>query len=201
MSRLRSARLALALFALLGAGCSSSDSAEVVAEDEQVVTSEAAVDPEPTAPPTTETIPVEAVAIPDIQIVAVAFGDAGYVEIANNGTEDAALDGIWLCQFPTYVDLGTVVPGGTVAAGASVQIAAGGIGGLDIAGGEAALYTTPNFESAESISGFVQWGTGGARAAVAAEAGLWPAGATVTPDPELNLIELFGDPADVESWG
>ena len=35
---------------------------------------------------------------------------------------------------------------------------------------------------------------------VAAEAGIWPAGASVEPDPAFNSIELFGDPADPESW-
>ncbi|MEK9527166.1 MAG: hypothetical protein VWZ83_12250, partial [Acidimicrobiaceae bacterium] len=52
----------------------------------------------------------------------------------------------------------------------------------------------------DTIFGFVQWGSGGVRADVAAEAGIWPAGASVEPDPAFNSIELFGDPADPESW-
>ena len=196
----------LSLLALFAAACGGSDdgdgeggdAADAAAADDSGAT--AADDPTTTAPSTTATIPPQATAIPDLQIVFVEFGDAGYVEIANRGDEDADVTGIQLCQFPTYVDLGTVVDGATIAAGESVQIPAATIGGLRVEGGEAALYAAPDFTNPDAIFGFVQWGTGGERSEVAAEAGIWPSGASVEPDPAFNSIELFGDPADPESW-
>lgn len=193
----------LSVFVLLAAACGGSDDGAVNEPDAGATTTDdSGVDDEPasTAPTTTATIPPEATEIPDLQIVFVEFGDAGYVEIANRGDEPASLDGIQLCQFPTYVDLGTVVDGASIPAGESVQIPAATVGGLSVDGGEAALYAAPDFTNPEAIFAFVQWGTGGARSEVAAAAGIWPSGATVEPDPAFNSIELFGDPADPESW-
>ena len=67
-------------------------------------------------------------------------------------------------------------------------------------GGEAALHSGSDVTNPDTIFGFVQWGSGGVRADVAAKAGIWPDGASVEPDPAFNSIELFGDPADPESW-
>lgn len=155
-----------------------------------------------TAPSTTATIPDTGEALVNLQITGVYFGDDGMVTIANVGADDATLDGIFFCQSPTCVDLGTVVDGGVIPAGDTVEIPAASVGGLVEAGGEAALYRGDDLTSSEAILAFVQWGSGGARGGVAAEAGIWPgADATVTPDPEFGSIELFGDPADPESWG
>lgn len=192
-----------AVFALLAAACGGGDDTaqDDLPPDEPGVTPEGTIDSEPTetAPPTTDTIPPEAIELPDLQIVFVEFGDEGFVEIANVGDTDADVNGIQLCQFPTYLDIGPIA-GGTIPAGASIRVSASGIGGLSADGGEAALYSSPDFTNPEAIFGFVQWGTGGARAEVAAEAGIWPVGASIEPDPAFNSIELFGDPADPESW-
>ena len=194
--------LLIAIAAIVAAGCgasddeSSGDEAPAAAEDAATTTT---AQPEETAPPTTDTIPPEATELPTIQIVFVEFGDEGYVEIANVGDEPATVDGIQFCQFPTYFDLGPVA-GGPIPAGESIRIQASAVGGLDPAGGEAALYSAPTFEDPTAIFGYVQWGTGGARAGVAVEAGIWADGASVEPDPSFNSIELFGDPADVEAW-
>ena len=201
-------RRLLVLFAVLvliaGAcgGADDDDAADSVSDNADSPSGDVATDDEPatTAPTTTVTIPSEAIEIPDLQIVFVEFGDAGYVVIANQGDEPADLAGIQLCQFPTYVDLGTVVDGASIPAGESVEIPAATIGGLSVEGGEAALYSAPDFTNPDAIFAFVQWGAGGARSEVAAEAGIWPSGASVEPDPAFNSIELFGDPADPESW-
>ena len=192
----------LAVSALVAAGCGSSDDSDDAAPSDEVAESTTTVadaEPEETAPPTTDTIPAEATELPDLQIVFVEFGEAGYVEIANVGDEPADVNGIQFCQFPTYFDLGPVT-GGTIAPGESIQLTASAVGGLDPAGGEAALYSSASFTDPTAIFAYVQWGTGGERASVAVEAGIWADGASVTPDPAFNSIELFGDPADVEAW-
>lgn len=195
--------VALVVLLLLAVACGGDASDAPAGETSVPDSGDTTTVPESTTtigPTTTQTVPPEATELPDLQIIFVAFGDAGYVEIENRGGTDADVSGIQLCQFPTYVDLGSVVDGATIAAGESVQIPADVLGGLNIAGGEAALYSRPDFTDAEAIFAFVQWGTGGARSDVAAEAGIWPAGATVEPSAEFNSIELGGDPADPESW-
>lgn len=201
MRRVQRLTTLVLLVALLAAGCSSDDGDSLPADDSDVSTSDTAEDdPGTTAPTTTVTIPEAATEIPDLQINLVEFGDAGFVQIINNGDSDASLDGIILCQFPTYIDLGEVIDGGTIAAGATAQVDAATLGGLNVAGGEAALYTARDFTNPDAIFGFVQWGSGGARHEVATAAGIWPAGASIEPDPAFSNIELFGDPADPESW-
>lgn len=187
----------LAVLAVLAAGCSDDSGDDVSPE-----TSEAAETTTTTEPGTTAPIPESGEELIDLQINFVEFGDAGFVQIVNNGGSDADLNGIFSCQFPTYTDLGTVVDGGVIAAGGTVQIPAAIMGGLDAASGEAALYQGNNFGSPDSILSYVQWGTGGhERSSVAVGADLWPSvDETVTPDPAFNSIELFGDPVDTENW-
>lgn len=196
--RLRRLFALLAVLAIVAASCSddsSSDDVEPLPDDEVTTTTT-------TIPGTTQPIPDEGVALVDLQISSVAFGDTGSVTIVNNGDEDVDLNGIFLCQWPNYLDLGGIVDGGVLAAGASTDVAAQRWGGLDRASGEAALYTGQAFADAEAILAYVQWGEGGhQRASTAAEAGIWPsADDFVTPDPEFPNIESGGDPADPGNW-
>mgnify|MGYP001160759232 FL=1 len=190
-------------FALLAAACSGDDSAgvdRVSAGSGDASDSATDAEPEETVPPTTDTIPPEATELPDLQMVFVEFGDDGYVEIANVGDADVDAGGVQLCQSATCVDIGPIAAG-TIPAGTSILVMASVLGGLTFDGGEAALLSSRDVTNPDMIFGFVQWGSGGVRADLAAEAGIWPAGASVEPDPAFNSIELFGDPADPESWG
>ena len=199
----RSLLALLMSFALLAAACGGSDDSADVdrAPGGSGDTSDSSTDTEPeaTAPPTTDTIPPEAVELPDLQMVFVEFGDDGYVEIANVGDTDADVGGVQLCQSATCVDIAPIAAG-SIPAGASILVMASVLGGLAVDGGEAALHAGSDVTNPDTIFGFVQWGSGGVRTDVAAEAGIWPAGASVEPDPAFNSSELFGDPADPESW-
>lgn len=197
----RSLLALLMSFALLAAACGGSDDSADVdrASGGSGDTSDSSTEPEETVPPTTDTIPPEAVELPDLQMVFVEFGDDGYVEIANVGDTDADVGGVQLCQSATCVDIAPIAAG-TIPAGTSILVMASVLGGLAVDGGEAALHAGSDVTNPDTIFGFVQWGSGGVRADVAAEAGIWPAGASVEPDPAFNSIELFGDPADPESW-
>ena len=187
-------------FATLAVACGD-DGLGPAADEPDGTTTTDATETTSTAPPTTAAIPEGGEALADLLIIAVTFGAFGTVTIENRGDEDADVNGIWICQFPTYKDLGTIVPGAVIAAGSTVEIPGVDLGGLEADAGEAALYTTNDFGSADAIFAFVQWGGGGARGAVAAEKNIWPgADVTVTPDPEFDGIELFGDPVDPESW-
>ncbi len=190
---------------LLVAACGGDDAGPTLGGNEDADSSADAPDvveePSSTAPSTTATIPEGAVEIPDLQITVVEFGDQGFVELMNTGAGEAAVSGVLLCQSSTCTDLGTVVESGVIAAASSVQIDAAAVGGLSIDGGEAALYSENDMTNADAIFAYVQWGAGGSSSEVAAQAGIWPPGASITPDPQFGNIELFGDPADPESWG
>ena len=107
--------------------------------------------------------------LPDLQMVFVEFGDDGYVEIANVGDTDADVGGVQLCQSATCVDIAPIAAG-TIPAGTSILVMASVLGGLAVDGGEAALHSGSDVTNPDTIFGFVQWGLGGVRADVAAEA-------------------------------
>ena len=141
-------------------------------------------------------------ALGELQITGVQFGDGGFVRVQNRGDADANVNGIYICQYPQYTDLGGEVAGAVIPAGSTVEIPASAVGGLSVEGGEAALYANnTDFGSPDNILAYVQWGTGGARADVATAANIW-AGPEVSiiPDPAYKDIVLDGDPVDPENW-
>lgn len=187
------------VLALLLAGCGGDD-ADETGEPEESQTTQAPETSSTTS--TTLAIPQDAVSLAELQIVGVQFGDDGFVRVQNRGSTDADVNGIYICQFPQYTDLGGEVAGGVIAAGATVEVPASAVGGLSAAGGEAALYSNNrDFGSPDNIFAYVQWGTGGARAEVATAANIWAgADVSVIPDPAYNDIVLDGDPVDSENW-
>ena len=189
----------LLVLALLFAGCGGDDSDESGEPAEPQAT-----ETTPTSSTTSTTVPIpqDAVALGELQIVGVQFGDSGFVRIQNRGSADANVNGIYICQYPHYTDLGTEVTGGLIDAGATVEVPASAVGGLSAVGGEAALYANnSDFGSPDNILAYVQWGTGGARAEVATAANIWAGtDVSVTPDPAYNDIVLEGDPVDPENW-
>ncbi len=193
------ATTALLVLALLAAACGGDDADESLVGGEPQATE--AVQTSSTAS-TTVPIPQDAVPLGDLQIVGVEFGDTGFVRVQNRGTADANVNGIYICQFPQYTDLGTVVARGVIAAGATVEVPASAVGGLSDQAGEAALYANnADFGSPDNILAYVQWGSGGARADVATAANIWAGpGVSITPDPSYDDIVLDGDPADPEAW-
>ncbi len=190
---------AVAVVALLASACSDDGSDEADATSTSAAESTSSTT---TAPTTTAPIPETGQALGDLQLNVVQFGDDGYVEIVNTGSDPITLAGVYICEFPDYADLGDVADVATLEPGATTQIAADVLGGLSIDSGEAALYDGDDFESADAILSYVQWGTGDhQRASVAAEAGLWPSvDDFVTPDPAFGAIESGGFAADPESW-
>ena len=188
------------VLALLVAGCGGGDDADETVDPVEPQATEVPLTSSTTS--TTEPVPQDAAPLGDLQIIGVEFGDSGFVRVENRGSADANVNGIYICQFPQYTDLGTVVTGGVIAAGATVEVPASTVGGLSVEGGEAALYANnADFGSPENILAYVQWGTGGARAEVATAANIWAGpDVLIVPDPDFNDIVLDGYPADPEAW-
>lgn len=124
-----------------------------------------------------------------LQVTSVDFGAATAV-LSNAGEEPIDLSGHWVCNRPSYAELPAVV----LAPGEETEI---GIAGVNADGGEVAIYSSDAFSSSTDIVVYVHWGTGGGRASVAEDAGIWsgaPVGSVST------VIELTGDPASAAGW-
>lgn len=180
----------LAAVVLLAAACGGGDDSDGSAEP---AASNSDGSAESTSSTTTAAIPEGGASVEGIQLSAVVFGDAGHVTVTNTSAVEVNLDGLWLCNRPAYTPLT-----GSLAPDASIEIPATEMGGLSADGGEAGLYSSRSFDSSEAMIDYVAWGSGGGRAGVAVDAGLWPEGVTVSPTAEL--IELFGAPGDPEAW-
>ncbi len=184
----------IAAVALIAAACGGSDEASDPADPGTTAPSSTDAITATTAPATIAPIPSGGSSIEGLHVDEIVFGAEGHVQISNNGDVDISLDGLWLCQFPTYFELS-----GTLEVDDVILISASDIGGLSSEGGEAAIYTSRDFASSTAIIDYVGWGTGGDRSEVASLAGIWPQGATVSaPD---DFIELGGVSGDPESWG
>ncbi len=203
LPRLLSAVGVVVLSSVVLAACSGSDDETGGAADTPVEAEpadEAPQDDQPSVPPTTVTNPAGTAPLPDLLLQVVSFGETGSVRIVNHKNTDASVSDVWLCQADVALHLADVVDDAEIPALERANIEAADIGGLDIEGGELALYGGGGCEDPEALFGFVQWGTGGDRHVAAAANGLWPEGETVTPDPANGNIELWGDPSDPYSW-
>lgn len=141
------------------------------------------------APSEVEEDPPAGAAVGDIVVADVNF-DTGVAVLRNDGSEAVELGGHWLCDRPSYVELSS----GVLAPGETREVS---LGGFDAAGGELAVYTSSDFGSADDMIAYVQWGSGGGRASVAADAGLWSGDPVM---PAGSSITLTGSGGSAESW-
>lgn len=123
----------------------------------------------PTTTETTTTTATVVVELAGLQLTEVVFGD--HVTITNNTDQEVSLDGMWLCNRPTYFGLS-----GSLAPGESIEIAADDLRGIAAGGGEVGFYASRSFGDSSAMTDYVAWGGGGGRESVAVEAGLWTDG-------------------------
>jgi hypothetical protein len=140
-----------------------------------------------------------AIAEAQFAVSAVAFGEAGYVEVTNVGDADGTLDGYWLCQFPSYFEIsGTIGPGET----AQFEVSASSFGRLDDGSGEIGLYVNAGFDDPSAIVAYVEWGEPGhGRSGTAVEAGVWTANSAVDAAGAAIIVAVEDAPARAEGWG
>jgi ABC-type transport system substrate-binding protein len=209
MSR-RSASLIILLvaFALVAAACSSDSEAETTATQattpSEVTTTTGATTttPEPTtttseATTTTSEDPVDPPSA-TLAISEVGFGSAGYVEITNISDSTASLDGLWLCQQPSYHALsGTLEPGESLRFDAADST----LGALNADGGAMGLYTSSDFASSDAIIGYVAWGPSGhGRLGVAITAEVWTEDSSVDATGASLISSTEPAPISAEGW-
>lgn len=169
---------ATVVVALVATGCGSDGTEPVATNASEPAATEApeppATDaPEPDPEPATTDAPEPAASSggpADLAITAIEFG--GAITVTNLGDAPVDVTDLWLCNRPSYAPM----PATSIAPGESISIT--DLPTADV-GGEVALYTSNSFGDSASIIDYVAWGTGGGRAAVAADAGIWPGGDTV----------------------
>ena len=130
-------------------------------------------------------------------------GVTTWVELYNTGTAEVPAADYWLCNFPTYEQLGNL----TVLAG-TLNIPPDGylvvaFSGLGVGDGEVGLYTSQAFGSADAMIDYVQYGSAGhERASVAAQAGLWDTGTFGAAVESGQTLSFFGNGSNsAENWG
>lgn len=127
-------------------------------------------------------------------VVAIDFA-AGFILIRNDGDEDYALGGHWICNRPTYSQL----PDEVLAPGDVIEIEASVVG-LNADSGELALYTSRDFSNADDVVRYVQWGTDShGRTATAVAGGVWQKGDFVD-NQSGNLESVGSDPVSAADW-
>ena len=123
-------------------------------------------------------------AAPTIAVTGVDLANST-IEITNHGDADVDPNGIILCNFPAYAPIEgaeVIPPGGSI----TIDAGAHGIT-LDPTSGEMGLYTSPDYENADAIISYVEWGDPGhQRAPVAVAAGLWVEGSADISDGVLT---------------
>lgn len=165
---------------LVAAGCGG-DAPETTppasTNAEAPVTSSETTQAAPDTTVTTSEPPAASVegSVTDLAVTEVVFAE--HVTITNLGGGSVNVDGLWLCNRPFYTPMPAVVIG----PGESVDVPASELGDMPILGGEAAIYISDDFESAEAMLDYVAWGRGGGRTRAAVERGLWPEGDLVAP--------------------
>lgn len=178
------------------------------------VPSTTAAPPTTTAATTTSTVaatttPPPGGALPALRIEQIVFAGEPYLLIANRGDGVGSTEGYFICRFPDYFGLPTfelqpgerlAVPLGEgevpdlVGVVATVAVTAP-LGPISSADGELGLYSTNQFNSADAIVDYVEWGSPGhARSGVAVEAGVWTTGGFVAVPDEILAIVAQGFP-------
>jgi len=198
----------LVAFALVVAACSSDSEAETTTTQatttSEVTTTTGATTttPEPTtttseATTTTSEDPVDPTSA-TLAISEVGFGSAGYVEITNISDSTASLDGLWLCQQPSYHALsGTLEPGESV----RLDAADSTLGAPNADGGAMGLYTSSDFASSDAIIGYVAWGPSGhGRLGVAITAEVWTEDSSVDATGGSLISTTEPAPISAEGW-
>ena len=179
---------ALMVLVLVAAACGddggTSDSVAETAAAEGTAAAE-----ETTAAEPTDGEDEAAVATGGLEISSVQFGD-GTAQLINTGDSPIDLTGLWVCNRPNYAEL----PATELAPGEGIEI---GVVGMTEAGGEVAIYTSNDFGNSDEIVSYVHWGSGGGRASVAEEAGIW-SGPPV--EGGSDGIDLIGEPGSAAGW-
>ena len=112
----------------------------------------------------------------------VVFGEQGWIEVVNTGSQAGNVHGYWIAVHPFYLEL----PSAIVEVGQRISVsleeegtgalvhAAGLLPTLEASDGEVGLYATGNFGDPTAIVDYVEWGGGGHfRSTVALAAGIW----------------------------
>lgn len=117
--------------------------------------------------------------------------------ITNSGAAEVDVNGLILCNFPTYQPIAGADP---IPAGGSITVDVGALG-IDLADdqGELAIYSESSFEDPNAIISYVEWGTADhMRSPVAVEAGIWDGNPV---DAAPTLTATVDNPTSAADWG
>ena len=128
----------------------------------------------------------------------------GEIEIINTSNDVIDVSSFWLCDRPSYEQIGNldVVCGSTaLEPGQTVTITSNAIN-ISGSGDELALYTNTNFGSSDAIVDYVIWGdrTGSTREPVAVSAGIWTADERAPDFTAASTLNWDGENNGANAW-
>lgn len=128
-----------------------------------------------------------------------------WVELHNAGTSEVDVSDYYLCTFPTYEQLGnlTVLVGSTTIPAGDFLVVEWTASDFTTSDGEVGLYLDNDFDNADSMADYMQYGEAGhTRESVAVEAGEWDAGEFVALASSGKTVSFFNTQGEVgeEDW-
>lgn len=122
---------------------------------------------------------------------------ADTVEISNHGDTEVDVNGLFLCNFPSYAPIADAP---MIGPGETITVDAGALGvNFDETQGEVGLYLSPAYDSSSEIVSYVEWGeTGHARSSVGVSAGVWADGFVEVGDG--TLVANSSAPTSPADW-
>ncbi|MEE9413847.1 MAG: LPXTG cell wall anchor domain-containing protein [Acidimicrobiales bacterium] len=128
-------------------------------------------------------LPVGALAQDSKPSIAVTKVDlaSDMVEITNHGDVEVDVNGMFLCNFPSY---SPIADAPVIGAGETITVDAGALGvNFDEAQGEVGLYLSSAYDASSEIVSYVEWGEAGhTRSSVGIAAGVWAEGFVAVGD-------------------
>lgn len=106
------------------------------------------------------------------------------ITLHNYGSTTVNAQGLWLCDFPAYLEITAVT---NIAPGADAIIPTSF--SLSAADGEMGLYSSSSFGSSVAMTDYMQWGSGGhTRENVAVAKGIWGVGEFISTPAPFNYF-------------
>lgn len=125
----------------------------------------------------------------DFQLVGIDF-ELDSILLTNNGTDEVRTRGLWVYQDGESSQFNVFI----IEPRATILFSLRDIGGVDVSGGEIALYQSDSFSDPEAMLDYVAWGsTGHSQRGVATDAGLW-GGEEAVETSEDTLVIVRVDP-------
>ncbi|MEO1623966.1 MAG: T9SS type A sorting domain-containing protein [Bacteroidota bacterium] len=136
------------------------------------------------------------------QVVINEVFPTSFVELKNIGSDSVDVSSYWLCNFPSYAQIGELrVDCGDLNIAPGEILTVRGFDNMNGSDAELGLYTSDQFSDPAAIIDYLEWGTPNhQRSSVAVAAGIWDSGAFAGTISNGSSIQYDGNGDRVSDW-